>query len=62
MDLYDKITMDFDFAIMQIHGKFKYGLTIAPVPLANAEPAKGTAVRVSGWGALNVSIGKYEIV
>lgn len=57
-DLWDPKTMDFDFAIFQIKGKFTYGPTIAKIPLTAIEPKDGVNVKVSGWGDLSVSICK----
>ncbi|XP_065167387.1 trypsin alpha-3-like [Atheta coriaria] len=46
---YNSRTMDFDVALVQVSSSITQGRRIS---LANTEPAAGTTVKVSGWGAM----------
>ncbi|XP_031836558.1 trypsin delta-like [Nomia melanderi] len=49
---YNSQTIDYDVALIQIDGQFKFGPTVKAINLANSEPASNKVVDVTGWGAL----------
>ncbi|XP_053975832.1 trypsin alpha-3-like [Hylaeus volcanicus] len=49
---YNSRTVDYDIALLEINGQFQFSNNVKAVKLATSEPAAGTLVDVTGWGAL----------
>ena len=56
---YNPTTNDFDVAIIELEKEIEEGDTSKVIAPVDAEPAPDTAVLVSGWGTLAVSL-KHE--
>ncbi|XP_076179275.1 trypsin-1-like [Ptiloglossa arizonensis] len=49
---YSTSNNDYDVALLEINGEFKFSNTVKAVRLASAELSTGTMVNVTGWGVL----------